>query len=201
MSQATSFGSPAAALAPDRAADRTFRRYSGGAMVVHWLTAALMFITLPIAWAMVSFARDDAARNVWVLLHKSIGVTIFALVVLRILWRIMNPAPKLDGRVAPWEAWTARINHVLLYAILIVMPVSGFILSSASGHPVLFFGLFTLPGLPDNKPLAQAAVAVHNTTQWVVYAVILLHLAGTTWHVAFRRDRTLERMLPPQEQG
>ena len=182
----------------DVASDRAFRRYNGGAMVFHWLTAALMFAILPVAWAMVSFAREDPNRDLWYLIHKSLGVTIFAVVVLRIIWRALTKPPSLDGRLPAWEAWMARVNHLLLYAILLVMPISGYILSSASGHPVLYFGLFTIPGLPENKPLAQAAVTVHVLTQWLVYLAIVMHLLGVVWHVAFRRDGTLERMLPRQ---
>jgi cytochrome b561 len=158
----------------------------------------LMLAILPITWAMVSMARDDPARNVWFMIHKSLGMTIFVVVVLRIVWRALAKPPVLAGRVAPWEAWSAKLNHILLYAILVVMPVSGYILSAAGGHPPTWFNLFPFPGIPESKGLARAAGAVHVTTQWVVYVLIALHLLGTVWHVAIRRDGTLERMLPRQ---
>ncbi|HKM63706.1 MAG TPA: cytochrome b [Acidisphaera sp.] len=178
----------------DPATERAFRRYSEGAMVFHWITAVLMFATLPIAWAMVSMPRDDPARPVWFMIHKSIGITIFAVVLLRILWRALVRPPALAGRLPAWEAWTARVNHVLLYAILIVMPVSGYI----GGRAPMFFGLFQLPVVTEDKAFAHAAMTVHLVTQWVVYLVIALHLLGVVWHVAIRRDGTLERMLPRQ---
>ena len=81
------------------------------------------------------------------------------------------------------------------------MPVSGCLLSAAGGHPVSYFGLFTLPGLPKNEGLAGAADWMHVAVgQWAVYALVLLHLAATAWHVAVRRDGVLERMLPAQEE-
>jgi cytochrome b561 len=182
----------------DPATERAFRRYNTAAMVFHWLTAALMFATLPVAWAMVSFDKHDPARDFWFTIHKSLGVTIFALVLARIIWRAIHAPPSLTGRVARWEAWTARANHFLLYAILVVMPVSGYVLSAASGHAPVYFGLFQMPGLPESKPMAHAAAVVHLATQWVVYVVIVLHLLAVAWHVAIRRDGTLERMLPRQ---
>ena len=93
---------------------------------------------------------------------------------------------------------SAKLSHWLLYLILLVMPISGYVLSTASGHPVTFFGLFEFPSLPQNKLLAQLAVDIHLLTQWVVYALIALHILATTWHILLRRDAVLDRMLPEQ---
>ncbi len=175
-------------------------RYTLTAQALHWITAALMFTVLPLAWVMVNMPRDAPSRGLLFTLHKSIGLTIVALVAVRLLWRATHPAPALVG-LARWEAVTASASHWLLYLIMIGMPVSGYLLSAAGGHPVTYFGLLTLPGLPKNEALAHAATRAHVAVgQWAVYALILLHVGATVWHVAVRRDGVLNRMLPPQKQ-
>jgi cytochrome b561 len=174
------------------------RRYDAVAQGLHWVTALLMFTIIPIAWHMVLLGRTDPSRETWVTVHKSIGVTIFALAVARLIWRARHPAPALDARLGQAMAAGAVASHWLLYFILIAMPASGYVLSTAGGHPVSYFGLFTLPGLPQNHELAVIGTRVHLLGQWAVYAFIGLHLMATAWHVGLRRDGTLDRMLPPQ---
>jgi cytochrome b561 len=158
----------------------------------------LMFAVLPLAWVMVSVARDNPSRDALFTLHKSIGMTILALTIVRLVWRGANPVPAFPARLSRWETVPAKLSHWLLYLILLVMPISGYVLSTASGHPVTFFGLFEFPSLPQNKLLAQLAVDIHLLTQWVVYALIALHILATTWHILLRRDAVLDRMLPEQ---
>ena len=174
-------------------------RYSGAMQAFHWLTAALMFAILPLAWVMVSLPDDAAGRGLLYTLHKSVGVTILALVAVRLAWRSSRPVvPPVQPGTPGWMATAGRANHWLLYAILFAMPVSGYVMSSAGGHPVSYFGLFTLPSLPLNKAAAGAALTVHLLVQWAVYALVALHLLATAWHVAVRRDGLLARELPAQ---
>lgn len=173
-------------------------KYSPTALWLHWLTALLILAILPIAWIMGDMAKDNPARDTLFMVHKSLGVTIFAIVVLRLVWRATHPAPPLPGNLAKWEALFAKISHFLLYFILLVMPISGYILSAASNHPVNFFNLVQLPLLPQDKPLAKAADFVHVSLQWAVYALISLHVLATAWHMTVRRDGILNRMLPRQ---
>src|SRR5271163_4992794 len=171
------------------------RRYNGAAQALHWLTALLMFAVLPLAWVMVAVTRDNPSRDALFTLHKSIGMAILALTIVRLVWRGANPVPAFPTRLSRWETVPARL---LLYLILLVMPISGYVLSTASGHPVTFFGLFEFPSLPQNKLLAQLAVDIHLLTQWGVNALIALHILATTWHILLRRDAVLDRMLPEQ---
>ncbi len=185
-----------------RTAASPVRRYTRTAQALHWVTAALMLCALPLAWVMVNMPKEAPSRE-WVLtVHKSVGLTILALVAVRLAWRAAHPAPPLPPDMARWERASAFASHWLLYLILVGMPVSGYILSAAGGHPVRYFGLFTVPGLPENKALAHAGVWVHVVTgQWLVYALIVLHVAATVWHVAVRRDGVLDRMLPAQDRA
>jgi len=176
------------------------RRYTATAQALHWVTAALMFVVLPLAWVAVNMPRDAASRGLLFTLHKSVGLTILALAAARLLWRALHPAPSLRD-LTRWEAAAAFASHWLLYFILIAMPVSGYLLSAGSGRPVSYFGLFSIPGLPKDEALDHAATWAHVAVgQWAVYALVLLHVAATAWHVAVRRDGVLERMLPAQQE-
>ncbi len=188
-------------LNPAPAAARKQRRatrYSALGQLFHWVSALLMFAVLPLAWAMIVIARDNPNRETLYTIHKSIGVTILALTALRLGWRAVHPAPPLPASMAVWEKFLARASHWALYAAMVLMPASGYVLSSAGGHPVSYFGLFTLPALPQNRALAQAADWVHVMGQWAVYALIVLHVAATVFHLLVRRDGVLDRMLPAQ---
>ncbi len=164
----------------------------------HWITALLMFAILPVAWVMISLPKESPWVGTMFMIHRSLGVTIFAVTAFRIVWRGLHPAPPLPWSLEPFEAVFARVSHFLLYLILLAMPISGFIASTASNHPVNYFNLFTLPGLPENKALAKAAGQVHDTTQWAVYVLVAAHILATAWHIVVKRDGLLNRMLPKQ---
>lgn len=173
-------------------------RYTATAQWLHWIIALLLLATIPIAWQMAEMAHGAPMRNVYFAAHKSIGVTILLLAVARLIWRARHRAPPLPGATPRWAARLAGINHVLLYAVLIAMPVSGYLKSATNGHPVHYFGLFDLPLLPQDDAVSHTALAVHLAGQWLVYATVVLHLLGTGWHVVVLRDGVLHRMLPPQ---
>jgi cytochrome b561 len=173
-------------------------RYTTTAQFLHWLTAVLMFTVLPLAWVMVSMKDNSPYRGLLFTLHKSVGLTILALAALRVIWRAFHSPPPLR-QFGPWEGKVVLTSHWLLYFAMVAMPISGYLLSAAGGHAVTYFGLFTLPGLPKNEALSHAADWVHVVVgQWLVYALILLHLLGTAWHIAIRKDGALDRMLPQQ---
>ena len=172
-------------------------RYTLTAQWLHWLTAACILAVLPLAWLAVN-VPPGPAKGVLFTWHKSFGITIFVLIAARILWRAFHHAPP-DTAEPTALTVIARINHWLLYAIFIVMPVSGFLLSAWGGRPTSYFFLFTIPALPPNPEASALADRVHLLGQWMVYALVGLHLLATAFHVLIRRDYTLERMLPEQD--
>ena len=174
------------------------QRYSPAMQALHWAVAVLMVCVLPLAWTMVSLPRTAPNRELLYLLHKSVGITILALAAVRLIVRVSRPIPPEPAGTPRWMAVSAKASHWLLYAVLLAMPVSGYVLSTASGAGVSYFGLFDLPSLPKNPTVAATARSIHLSVQWAVYALIALHLAATAWHVAIRRDGVLERELPPQ---
>ncbi len=177
---------------------RPAARYTATAQWLHWITALLMLATIPIAWQVREMKPGIPVRTLYFTAHKSIGVTILLLAVARLIWRSRHPAPPAAPGLPRWSVLAAKANHALLYFVLLGMPISGYIRSSTDGHAVNYLGLFHLPRLPQDDALSRLALAVHLAGQWLVYAVIVLHLLGTAWHVVVRRDGALDRMLPPQ---
>lgn len=173
-------------------------RYSPGMQVLHWAMAALMFAAVSLAWAMTSLPRTAPDREFWYTLHKSVGVTLFALLAVRLVLRLRRDVPAEPSDTPGWVAVGARISHWSLYAVLIVMPISGYVVSSAGGHAVPYFGLFDLPSLPNDAALQAVGRSVHRAAQWAVYGLVSLHVLATVWHVAVKRDGLLDRMIPAQ---
>ena len=172
-------------------------RYTLTAQALHWLTVLLILAVLPVAWVVVSLPPGPSRSWLFVV-HRSLGVTIFAVAAARLAWRLRHPAPPLPGGTPQAMELVGRLTHWLLYALLLLMPITGY-LQSASGRPVSYFGLFNLPALPENQALDDFAKILHLLGQWGVYALVALHVFATAWHVAIRRDGLLSRMIPPQD--
>ena len=172
-------------------------RYTLTAQALHWLTVLLILAILPVAWVMVSLPKNP--QQAWLfVIHRSLGMTIFAVVAVRLAWRATHPPPPLPGGSSKAMELVGRLTHWLLYALLLLMPVTGY-LQSGNGRPVSYFGLFDLPALPESKGLGEAAQTLHLLGQWGICALVALHVLATAWHVAVRRDGLLGRMIPPQD--
>ncbi|HET7921281.1 MAG TPA: cytochrome b/b6 domain-containing protein, partial [Gammaproteobacteria bacterium] len=129
--------------------------------------------------------------------HKSIGITIFVLMLLRLAWRLYTPAPPLPAATRPLIARAAHVSHALLYVLLLLLPPIGWLLSSASNLSVSWFGLLPLPNLvaPD-KALAGMLLTAHQSMAWLLLAVVCVHAGAAFWHHLVCHDTVLSRMLP-----
>lgn len=174
-------------------------RYSAARQVLHWLSVVLVFAVLPVAWIAAAIPEDTKDFYYWLDVHKLLGLGILLLTVLRIAWRFVDGTPPLPPDVA---AWNRRLGAVVTGALLlamILMPLSGYIWTTGHGFDVAPFDWFRLPRLfYKDKALGDLAKQVHQWGRWLVYALIALHLAGVSYHLVWRRDRLLERMLPRQ---
>jgi len=176
--------------------------YDPVARVVHWLVAALAVGVVALGWALVAAPRETGSRAVLLLLHRSVGLSILALMAFRVLWRLGHPPPPLPADFPRIEALAAHASHVLLYLVFLVMPVSGYLSAAAAGHPVSFFGLFPIsPVLQENNRLSEAAIAVHLVGQFLLYALVVIHVAAALMHRIVRRNGIFERMLPRRRPG
>lgn len=174
----------------------TETRFGATAMALHWLVFALVIAMVALGWLMVPLPLGVQKLRLYDL-HKSTGIVVFSLMAARILWRLWNPPPLLPKHMKAWERRLARVSHVLLYAVLFAMPLSGWIMSSAANFPVSAFGLFVLPDLvkPD-KALLETMRAFHRFTSYGLFALLTLHVAGASKHHFVDKDDVLKRMLP-----
>jgi cytochrome b561 len=164
---------------------------------VHWLVAGLVAVVVVLGWAMLAQARNTPSREVLLSWHRAIGLLILAAMLFRLLWRRRHRPPPLPPGLPLLLAAPAHITHFLLYAILIAMPLAGWLNAAAAGHTVRLFGWLSLPPLlPANPRLSQAAIAFHLAGQYLIYLLVSLHVAGALYHGIVRRDGVLERMLP-----
>lgn len=171
-------------------------RYSRLSISLHWL----MFLLIAAAYATMElrgiFPRGSDPREAMKLWHFMLGLSVLMLVVVRIVARFLAPTPPIVPAPAPWQAWSAKLVHLALYALMIGLPLAGWIILSAEGKPVPFFGL-ELPALvAKNHGIAESIEEIHETIGKIGYFLIGAHaLAALVHHYAFR-DNTLTRMLP-----
>ena len=135
-------------------------RYTLTAQALHWLTVLLIVAILPVAWVMISLPTGPEQTRMLVF-YRSLGVTIFAVVVVRLAWRLTHPAPPSPSGAPRVMELISQVTHGLLYALLLLMPVTGY-LQSADGRPVSYLGLFNLPQLPKDKALGDVANVLHH---------------------------------------
>ena len=163
---------------------------------VHWLMALLIVVALGLGVWAINLTRGDLRAGV-LFVHKSFGITLLALVVLRVVVRLIVGAPAYAVPLSKLVRAAAGAGHLALYVLMIAMPVSGYVKSAASGKEVSFFGLFSLPAiLPEDKGLAEAAGQAHYVFAWALGAVLVVHVAAVVWHARFKRDEVLTRMWP-----
>jgi cytochrome b561 len=176
----------------------TRERWGSVSIGLHWTIAALvLLVQLPAGITMVS-VDPGTVQDIGYNIHKTNGIVIFLLAIVRLGWRWSHPVPALPADLPVWQARTARTTHALLYIVLLTMPITGFLYTTLGGFPVPFFGLYDLARLvPENKPVAEVFKTAHLTLRWVLYAVVLLHVAGALQHHLVRKDGILRRMLSP----
>ena len=174
----------------------TARRWGGVSQALHWLVVALILVQGTLGLLMVDMPNSPDKIRAYAL-HKSIGLTILALAALRLGWRLHAGAPLPVTGTPGWQRAGARVSHWLLYALLLAIPLSGWLFNSAAGFPLQWFGLFNLPSIAATDPgLREVAVAAHGWLFWLLVAVALVHAAAALHHHLFMGDATLARMLP-----
>jgi cytochrome b561 len=186
--------------------DNRMSRYSGVAMALHWLVALLILGNLVMIW-FIDHYPDAWVRPV-IDLHKSIGITVLGLVLLRILWRIGHRPPALPASYPRAEKLAAHAAHALLYAVILLLPLTGWIHDSAwkdaPTHPMSLYGLVPWPriALIMHQPAAAKEAlhslffAFHKYLAYLLYALFVLHVGAALKHQFLDKEPELQRMLP-----
>ncbi len=181
-------------------------RYGMIAIGFHWLIAFAIIGMLALGTIMVDMSPASPLKFTLYQWHKSVGITILVLSLLRLGWRLVNPVPRLPTGMQWWEIAAARGTHVGFYLLMILLPVSGWAMVSVSPWdiPTILYGLVELPHLPlrgmvdDLKGAESALKEVHEWLGWGAVGLLVLHVAGALKHHFVSRDDTLLRMLPWQ---
>jgi cytochrome b561 len=171
-------------------------RYTAVAQWLHWIIAALIVTQFALAWT-----ADDLPLGLHKLAllarHKSFGMTVFMLAILRLLWRWANPPPPLPAAMTPMMRLLARITHIAFYVLLFAMPLTGWMMSSAKNYSVSWFGLFTWPNLiAKNEAAFDILKTTHDYLSYVLLGIAVLHILAALKHHFWNKDDVLLRMLP-----
>ena len=171
-------------------------RYTMTAAVLHWLIAVLVIGMIAFGWWMQEIPKDPVGPRVNAFnLHKSIGMSVLLLMLVRVMWRATHRPPGLPP-MPLWQARTARAVHILLYVCLFVQPLSGYLGSAYSGYPVKLFGVVLPAWAPKDAAIKDAMSALHLFNSWVLVSALVLHLAGSLKHALIDRDGMFRRIWP-----
>jgi cytochrome b561 len=181
-------------------------RYTRTAIILHWVIAVLIICNFLIVWSVDALPKG--AERPLIDLHKSFGLTVLGLAIMRLLWRLIHPAPPLPAGYGKLERLGAHAAHWSLYALIFAMPISGWLHDSAwkgaAGHPLRLYGFipwFRLGVVADLPPARKEAMhtlfsQVHAFLGWVLVALFVAHVAGALKHQFWDREKELQRMLP-----
>ena len=178
-----------------RPVDRSTRwSYTKPAIILHWLLALLLAVMVTLGWYMMSIEKQPGSA--WYFnLHKSIGLVVLVVVLVRVVWRLRHKPQKLPTIVAPWQAMLAVGTQMLLYLCMVILPVTGMIGALSSKQGIVFFGI-ALPHLAPNHDRSEQLFSIHGMTVWFLVGLVALHVAGGLKHLLIDRDGVFQRMWP-----
>jgi len=164
--------------------------------LLHWLVAICVLTTAPVAITMTRLS-EGLTRDTLYNFHKSLGILILVLMILRLINRLAVGAPVAEPGIERWQKTVSSVVHTSFYVLLLAMPIVGYIANSAFGAPTPFFGLFDLPPIVEkNEALSTPLFTIHRVVGWLVIVLVLLHVSAALYHHFVRRDKVLQRMLP-----
>jgi cytochrome b561 len=169
-------------------------RYTTPAIVLHWLVALLIFAGFPLGLYMVDLPLSPDKLKLYSY-HKWLGVTVLLLVAVRLSWRLTHSPPPLPASVAAWQRHVSAIVHGLLYVLMVAIPLSGWLMSSAKGFQTVWFGVLPLPDLLEkNRELGELLAEVHKFLNFTLLALVVVHVAAALQHHFIERQPFLQRM-------
>lgn len=171
-------------------------RYTRTAIFLHWSVGLGMIGTFAAGFYMVDLPLSPSKLQLYSW-HKWAGMSLLTLTVVRLVWRMSHPAPELPSSMGPSARLAAHAGHCVLYALMLAIPLSGWLMSSAQGFPVVWFGVLTLPDLvPKDAELGAALKQAHVFLNYTLVAALIGHVGAALHHHFIRKDTILTRMLP-----
>ncbi|MFM0342192.1 cytochrome b [Paraburkholderia fungorum] len=169
------------------------------AILLHWSMAFLIIGLAALGLYMVTLpdVGFNTKKIMLILFHKEFGLLVLVLLAMRLAWRLTHVLPQLVVNLPDWQKIAARFVHLCFYALMFALPITGWLMSSAAGIPVSFFGLFTLPDfLPHDDYLFQRLISIHKWLGYMLILFISVHVGAALMHHFILKDDTLRRMLP-----
>ncbi|MFD1195342.1 cytochrome b [Seohaeicola saemankumensis] len=173
-------------------------RYKAPARWLHWLVAVLVLAMVPVGFLMVQQGIGRSLQNALFLFHKNMGVVVALLVLLRVLYRWRNPPPPLPASLPSWQRRVSAATHGLLYALIVLMPLSGYVRVRAGGFPIEVLDRLGVGSLlPRSEALANTAKSLHYAGALALVVLLALHIGAALQHGLIKRDGIMGRMWPP----
>ncbi len=169
-------------------------RYSKGAIILHWLMAVMIIGNLAGGFLHDFVPTEGGQRSLVMGLHKSFGLTIIALSLVRLGWRLANPPPDFPHYFTSGERLLAKAGHGGFYLVMLALPLTGWVMADRNTRPLSFFGITDVPKFGVDKAVADSAHELHETLGWVMLALLALHLLALVKHQLLDRDNLLVRM-------
>jgi cytochrome b561 len=170
--------------------------YTATAIILHWLMAALILCLFGVGLYMSGLPLSPTKLQIYSW-HKWAGVTVFLLVFFRLAWRITHRPPPLPAAMPPWQQFAAHAGHATLYLLMVAIPLSGWLMSSAKGFQTVYFGVLPIPDLlAKNKELGDTLKDVHQALNFLMIAIVAGHVGAALKHHFIDRDDILTRMSP-----
>lgn len=174
----------------------SMQSYSTTTKILHWLIALLIIGLIWLGWYLAELSYFDKSYNLTLSIHKSLGMLALALAGVKILWAFVSPAPAFVDTIKPWERVTATGTHRVLYFMMVIIPVTGYAISTSAGSPVSFFGLFDIPAVfPESDGLRDLAIELHYYLSYGAAILVVIHTLSALKHQFIDKDATLSRML------
>ncbi len=171
-------------------------RYTRTAIALHWLIAVLIFAAFPLGIYMHDLPLSPAKLRLYSY-HKWLGISVFMLAIVRLGWRAKHTPPGMPDTMKRWEKTAAQATHHTLYLLLFLIPLSGWLMSSAKGVQTVWFGVLPLPDLVSkDKSLGDLLQTVHQTLNFTLLGLVFAHAGAAIKHHFIQRDEVLARMLP-----
>lgn len=175
-------------------------RYGSVAKTLHWLIAFAIIGLLVVGKYMHGLPDNDPDKFALYQMHKSFGISVLVLTVVRILWRVTNKVPPLPAGMPAWQRWGAHLSHFGLYALMLAIPLSGWAVASSSpfGIPTLLFGAAELPNLPvaNDRDTHEFYEEAHELLGNLMILLLIVHVVAALKHHFVDRDTVFRRMLP-----